>query len=250
MAPRKDAWFELHRWEVQEPGFPEDPHGKSWFSPEYVRFMELFEGPVFMSSPVPSVKNCVLFPYQRMLDLHGPYHFTSSVAWMLAYAIEQRPKAIGLWGIDMASTEEYARQRPGCQHFLGLAKSMGIEIFLPPESDLMMPTTMYGISETHPRHIKFLARKRELEDRMKAHEQQQAFHSTQALFLKGAIDNLNYMFDHWIMDIDPAIEMAVSRSTRLALPVDPMTAMRSGGWPDGAAPNHEAAPDLRLRPTE
>lgn len=244
VAPRKDAWFELHRWEPSEPGFANDPNGKSWFSPEYVRFMELFDGPVFMTSPVPSVKNCVLFPYQRLLEEHGPYHFTSSVAWMLAYAIEQRPKAIGMWGIDMAATEEYARQRPGCQHFLGIARQRGIEIVLPPESDLLMPTTMYGISEVHPRHIKLLARKTELQGRLQAHEQQQQFHASQALFLKGALDNLNYLFDHWVMDISPDIEMAVSRSSKLALPVDPVTAMKSGGWPDGAMPNRQSA-DLK-----
>ena len=34
---------------------------------------------------------------------------------------------IGLWGIDMAATEEYAYQRPGCQHFLGLVKRAGID---------------------------------------------------------------------------------------------------------------------------
>lgn len=238
VAPRKDVWFELHRWEPSEPGFANDPNGKSWYSPEYVRYLELFEGPVFMSQPVRSVKNCVLYPYQRMLDKYGPFHFTSSVAWMLALAIEQKPKAIGLWGIDMASAEEYAQQRPGCQHFLGIAKSLGIEIVLPLESDLLMPTTMYGIAENHPRAAKLLARKNELTQRMQQHEQAAAWNSNQALFLKGALDNLNYVLGHWVMDISPDIELAVSRSHQLSSIPDPLTTMRTeGGWPDEVKPN-------------
>lgn len=246
-APRKDVWFELHRWEPQIPGFPQDPHAKSWFSPEYVRYMELFEGPVFTSQPIPTIKNCVLFPYERLIKTYGPYHFTSTVAWMLAYAIEQKPKAIGIWGVDMAAGEEYARQRPGCQHFLGVAKSLGIEIVIPLESDLLQPSTMYGISEMHPRHVKLLARMNELKGRLAAHEQQQTFHASQALFLKGAIDDLTYIFDHWIEDIQPDIQYAISHSATIAQVPDPVTTMKSGGWPDLAMPNREHN-ELVLRP--
>jgi len=243
---RKDAWFELHRWEPQEPGFPNDPNAKPWYSPEYIRFMELMDGPVFMLQPVPSVKNCVLYPFEQMLKKYGPYHFTSTMAWMLAYAIEQKPKAIGLWGVDVSANEEYARQRPGVQHFLGLAKSLGIEIVIPPESDVLQPCTLYGIAETHPRFVKLLARKAELEGRLKGAEATISQLQGEALFLRGALDNLAYIFNHWVMDIDPQIEMAVSRSATLAQIPDPVTAMRSGGWPDGATPNRPEQPSVAM----
>lgn len=238
-AARKDVWFELHRWEPQEPGFPADPHAKGWFSPEYVRFIELFPGPVFMSQPIPSVANCVLYPYQSMIAKYGPYHFQSTMSWMLAYAIEQRPKAIGLWGVDCAAPEEWAHQRPGVQHFLGLAKSLGIEVYLPLESDLLQPSTMYGISEMNPRHAKLTARMKELQGRLTAHEQQQAFHGQQALFLKGAVDNLKYVMDQWIDDLNPDIALAISRSVALSQIPDPLTIMKTGAWPDLAMPNRE-----------
>jgi hypothetical protein len=243
---RKDAWFELHRWEPQEPGFPNDPAAQPWYSPEYVRFMEIFDGPVFMLEPVPSVKNCVLFPFERLLKKYGPYHFQSTMSWMLAYAIEQHPKVIGMWGIDCAANEEYSAQRPGVQHFLGLAASLGIQIVLPPESDLLQPTTMYGICETHPRFVKLLARKRELQGRVTALEQNVSRMQGEALFLKGAIDNLDYIFKHWILDIEPSIEMAVSHSAKLAMIPDPITTMRAGGWPDGVTPNRPDQPAIKM----
>ena len=243
---RKDAWFELHRWEPQEPGVPNDPAAKPWFSPEYVRFMELFEGPVFMLQAVPTVRNCVLYPFESMIKKYGPYHFTSTMAWMLAFAIEQKPKAIGLWGVDVSANEEYARQRPGVQHFLGLAKQLGIDIVIPAESDVLQPCTMYGIAETHPRFVKLLARKAELEGRLRSCEQTVSQQQGEALFLKGALSNLEYIFNHWIMDVDPQIELAVSRSHALAQLPDPITAARAGGWPDGVTPNRAEQPAIKM----
>jgi hypothetical protein len=215
LAPRRDVWFETHRWEPQEPGFAGDPKAKPWFSPEYVRFMEEFPGPVFMTEHVPSVKNCVLYPYAEMIAKHGPYHFQSSVSWMIALAIEMKPKAIGLWGIDMAAHEEWALQRPGCQHFLGLALRMGIEVVLPPESDLMQPSTMYGISEINPRHIKWMARLRELETRRNQAQANVSQINGEILFLNGAIENMRYMLAQWVDNDDPCLHMAVSRSAAL-----------------------------------
>ena len=221
-APRKDVWFETHRWEVQEPGFPQDPHAKPWFSPEYVRFIEQFPGPVFMSELPPTVPNALLFPYAAMIEKHGPYHFTSSVAWMIALAIELKPKAIGLWGIDMAAHEEWALQRPGCQHFLGLAIRMGINVVLPPESDLMQPSTMYGLSEINPRHIKFMARLRELEGRRNAANASVNAANGEILFLNGAIENMKYMLAQWVDNDDPCLHMAVSRAAALVERPDPV----------------------------
>ena len=212
---RKDVWFETHRFEPQEPGWPQDPKAKPWFSPEYVRFMELFQGPVFMSEVVPQIPNCVLYPYAQMIAKYGPYHFTSSIAWMIALAIEQKPKAIGLWGIDMAATEEWATQRPGCQHFLGLAISLGIEIVLPPESDLLQPSTMYGLSEINPRHIKWMARLRELEARRNQAQATVANANNEMIYLNGAIENLKYCLSQWVDNDDPCIDLAVSRAAHL-----------------------------------
>lgn len=209
VCPRSDVWFELHRWEPPIPGYPNE-HSVPWFSPEYVQFLKEHQGTVFTTVPIPEMANSVVFPYEEMLDKYGPYHFTSSVAWMLAWAIEQKPKAIGLWGVDMAATQEYAHQRPGCQHFIGVAQSLGIDVVLPPESDLMRPTTLYGISEYNPRQIKMLARKAELDIRL-ANAQSMAAQSQQEIqFLTGALDNINYMQMTWIDDIPSDLRFAIS----------------------------------------
>lgn len=228
---RMHVWWEIHRWEPPTAGDPTNAANKGWFSPEYVQYLQEFKGPVMMAGPDPDVvqpvvaiPNSVRVPFEDYVARYGRYFFTSSMAYMLVHAIEailaaraardvpEPGEAIGLWGVDMAASSEYAFQRPGCQHFIGLATSLGIAIILPPESDLMQPPTLYGIGEYNPRQQKLLARKGEMEQQIShwtntiTNAQQQLAH------VKGAYDNLNYFFNTWVDDIEPfcTVESAVS----------------------------------------
>lgn len=219
---RLDVFWEIHRWEPPTPGDPTNPKNKPWFSPEYVQFLQNFPGPVMLSgpsadvdNPVPSVKNGWRFPFEDYVARYSPYFFTSSMAWMLAHAIEtilsmrtarnvpKEGEAIGLWGVDMAAHSEYAFQRPGCQHFIGIAIKLGIPIILPPESDLMQPPTLYGIGEYNPRQQKLLARLTELQTQEQQHAAAVGTHNQQLMHVRGCIDDLKYVFNTWVDDIDP-----------------------------------------------
>lgn len=228
---RIDTWWEVHRYEPPTCGDPNNAANKGWFSPEYDRFLKEFKGPVFMASPVADVEvpvaaipNSVRVPFEDYVAKYGPYFFASSMSYMLVHAIEtllgmrkdrntpEAGEAIGLWGVDMAAASEYAWQRPGCQHFIGLAKSLGIDIVLPPESDLMQPPSLYGICEYNPRHAKLLARMNEM-DQGVAHWTNVLTNAQQQLaHVKGAQDNLKYVMATWIDDPDPGwdITSAVS----------------------------------------
>jgi hypothetical protein len=219
---RSDAWFELHRWEPPTAGDPNNAKNVGWFSPEYVQFLERHEGPVFLAgpnheveNPVPSVKSGIRFPFEDYLAKYGPYHFTSSMAWMLAHAIELlAPRAaageqvaVGLWGVDMAALSEYNLQRPACQHWLGLARQLGIQVILPPESDLAQPPTLYGISEYHPRHSKAVARLAELQQREGFLAGQIGNMDRELTHLRGAIDNHKYWMNTWVDEVDPGVDI-------------------------------------------
>jgi hypothetical protein len=215
---RSDVFFEIHRWEPAAPGQPNNPANKPWFSPEYVRFLEQHPGTVYMAEQVPTVRNCVVYPFAEMEAEFGPYFWTSSLAYMLALAIKLRPRAIGLWGVDMAAHSEYAFQRPGCQNFIGIAASLGIKIVVPLESDLLQPPTPYGKIENHPRHAKLLVRRNELAVRMNAHQQNVAMNQAQVEFCRGALDNLDYILSTWTADVDPGLEAseAIAHSAMVA----------------------------------
>lgn len=201
VVPRSEVWFETHRFAPAPPGPDRNAPGtKPWFSPEFTAFLAAHPL-VFMNEKHPSIPNSERLIFEELVAKYGPYHFTSTVAWMLAMAIELKPKTIGLWGIDMSAHEEHAYQRPGCQHFLGLAMQLGINVVLPPESDLMQPGPSYGLCELSPLHIKLTARIAEFETRLTAATNTQAQAAGEMMFLRGAIDDAKYMLATWAGDV-------------------------------------------------
>lgn len=244
---RSDAWFEPHRWLPTSPGQMGAPGTRPWFSPEFNEFLAAHKGPVFMTGdpqtrtdesycddllksygrPQDGIPNSVPIPYGYLIKKYGPYFWTSTLSYMLAMAIEElAPRAeqgeqvaIGLFGVDMAASEEWAYQRPGCQHFIGLAMSIGINIVLPPESDLMQPCTMYGIGEHNPRHIRLLAKKVELEAHKAALTQQMQAAQQQLLQVSGGIESLDYVLNSWCDEVESDLRQAVSFAGESKKPV-------------------------------
>ena len=233
VIPRATRWFEVHRW---EPGQP-------WFSPEYCDFLRNFKGPVYTGGVVPEIANHVVYPIDRMEEKFASYFFTSSLALMLALAIDtieqirdarrlvkgvkdqistgaaeravngfnplpygidpsELEKAdsddiIGMWGVDMAATEEYAYQRPGCQFFVLEAMRRGIAVYLPPESDLMRPMPVYGISEWDHNYIKLTSRARELNAKAAQLQAQLKDAEIQIAGSQGEMYALNHFVQTW-----------------------------------------------------
>lgn len=223
---RSDVFFETHRWMPTPPGQFGAPGTKPWFSPEFHTFLAQHRGPVFMSAIDSSIPNSVRIPFEPLIERYGPYFFNSSVSWMLAVALEVlvpraqagEKVAIGLFGVDMSASEEYAYQRPGCQHFIGLAKSLGIDIVLPVESDLLRPSTMYGIGELNPRHIRLNARLVDCQAQRNNLMQQQQQIVQSINKIDGAIGELNYLLTTWTDDIPEDIAKAVSFAGQFAQP--------------------------------
>lgn len=192
VAPRTEAWVELHRY---EPGQP-------WFSPEYCEFLANHPGPVWMAEERPEIPHSIILPLPELIQKYSPYFFTSSLAYMMAMAIECGFKRIALFGVDMAAASEYKDQRLGCQFFALQAKARGIEVGVPPESDLFRPAPLYGVSEVSHARIKFMARRRELEARVNAALQAQQQAKDETLYLRGALEDLDWAEMDWLGNVD------------------------------------------------
>lgn len=139
---RHDAWFELHDFDSCRP----------LWSPEYIAFLKTTTKPVYMHETHADIPASVAFPVDLLINTFGRFFFTSSIAWMLAYALTQlqRDDELGLWGVDMAADGEYEYQRPGCHHFITAALHQGIKVQLPPESSLGNPPPLYGCAPRYP----------------------------------------------------------------------------------------------------
>lgn len=212
--PRATRWFEVHRWEP----------GQDWFSVEYCQFLRDFKGPVYTGGAIPEIPNHVVYPIDHIEEKFTSEFLTSSLALMLALAIDEieqirearagrallprfAPKAelektdrddvIGMWGVDMSADEEWSYQRPGCKFFLLEAMRRGIGVYVPPESDLMRPMPVYGISEWDHNYIKLTARARELNAAIAEKAKQAEEAKTQLAGLAGEMKALNYFVNTW-----------------------------------------------------
>jgi len=181
--PRVTKWFELHAnllW----------PECISYGAP-YIEWLKQQKFPVYMQSQE-WVPNAIVFPKDKMVEIFGKDFFTSSFAWMMALAIAEGAKEIALFGIDMASKEEYQLQRPGFYYFKYRAEQLGIKVWAPYESDLLQHAPLYGYSETTPIGRKILARKVELEQRIAPMRAEKARLEHSCVYLEGALEDLDY----------------------------------------------------------
>jgi hypothetical protein len=158
---------------------------------------------LWTGGPVPIV-GAEQLPHQAIIEEFDPNRWfcTSSLFWMMAMAIRAGAKKIGFWGVDMAATEEYEMQRAGIHYLTMIARSRGIEVGAPHESDLFTPRFRYGIDEWTHSFRKCRARMAELKNRQAAAQAEAAAKQNEALFLSGAIDDLKYMGDTWVVKTD------------------------------------------------
>ena len=133
--PFLDRYFDIHPLECIREAIP------SFYSHGYEdRLRDL--NPLYMQEAYPDIPNAIKYPLQRVSALVGDY-FNSSVAYMIALAIDEAVDEIGLWGIDMdgpgdeGHCNEYGDQRPNCEYLLGFARARGITIHLPPECPIL-----------------------------------------------------------------------------------------------------------------
>lgn len=189
VLPRVNRWFEIHAnmlW----------PENAAW-GPDYLNWLRQQPFPVYMQDNT-FLPNAIPLPRDELVAEFGPYFFTSSFAWMMAMAIKEGAKEVMLFGIDMASREEYIIQRPGAYHFFQEARRRGIKISAPYESDIMQPPGLYGFSEVTPFGRKMLARKQELAERLSNINNQLNSLNQQKIYLDGAMEDVDYTLSIWV----------------------------------------------------
>lgn len=94
-------------------------------------------------------------------------YYTSTIAYMLAYAIANEPERIELYGVDCEPDTEWAYERPCILYYVGIAEGKGIDVFM--ANDWRKPVFQYGPDEKYylPLIEKLGQREKELIDRIK-----------------------------------------------------------------------------------
>lgn len=196
-AARFDRWWDLHPAD----DIMKDAQHAAWLASGA-------DGvPVQVWQARPEWPTSLTFNKAEVVERFGRY-FTNSVSWMLSAALlqimSQSPDgivppegaAIAVFGIDMAQGGEYSAQRPSCEYHLGIAVGRGIEVILPPTSDLLQCAEMYGEASGAFR-LKMEQRLSELLAQQAAHEAEAQKHRDAALQLNGAVDDTRYYLNVW-----------------------------------------------------
>jgi hypothetical protein len=194
VLPRVDAWFETHcnfHWAEY----------KSYGEP-YKVWLQAQKFPVVALTNDFLPRGTIRYPIEHMIERFGtyikayrrkvPFWFTSTFSYCMAYAIAVGVKQMALYGVDMSSKDEYALQRPGGQRMLEYAIEAGIDVIIPPESDLLQCPPLYGYDAATYYGRKSAARGQEMKAQMTVLEQQINAAQSQLLFLRGALEDNDY----------------------------------------------------------
>jgi len=144
---RADLYFEMHNksyWGKEEPDG----------SKPIIDRLNNFDGPTYMFDHYKEVPRSVRFPIDVIVDKYRRYH-TTSITYMLALAYHSfietgKPYHVGIYGIHMASREEYTEQRPCCEYWLGRMEGAGMDITMAPGGSVLTSNGLYGYEGYHP----------------------------------------------------------------------------------------------------
>lgn len=127
-----DRLFEIHKMS----------NLKEEYSEDYFEKLQEMDNLYMQEAYYPNAKK---YPLEETIKTTGDY-LTSSIAFMLAMAIHEKVDKIGLWGVDMDLEDVYGHQRPCAEYLIGLAKGLGIEVYVPKESSLLkVPDSVGGV---------------------------------------------------------------------------------------------------------
>jgi hypothetical protein len=177
-APRYDVQFELHELSQLTARQP------------YIDWLKAAKDkPLVIRDATPELPHGLPFPKDLIVEKYGRY-FTNTVSWEIALAIEVGAEEIGVWGVDMAASDEYSHQRPSCEYFLGLAAGKGIKVLLPPQCDLCKCAGLYGFDAWQgDMFVKWRSRCAELQGRVGGMNETRDTAEREVAYLQGAIEH-------------------------------------------------------------
>jgi len=143
ILPKATRWFMTHKYDraINEKGDFEQ-----W---EWLKSVKDF--PIYMlgtDEREQEIPMAVPYPITEIKQGFGTY-FTNSISYQIVLAIYEGFKEIHLYGVEMALSGEYGYQRPSVEYFLGLARGMGIKVYLPERCDLLTTVVLYGYEDHH-----------------------------------------------------------------------------------------------------
>lgn len=207
-APTSDylAPFDDPEWQIWVLGNQMDRHlnrkvdrifevhdNLSEHDPNYPQWLVDLNIPLTVSDKFPVEADHVeVYPKQAAIKIMGDGYFSSSPAYMMAYAILSGATHIGIYGVDMSVNDhEYFKQRPAMYAWMAYARAKGIEITIPKESSLCNDTYDEGTDWGNGAKTPFSSD--EFQIMIDKHKEQQDHHKTLIQVHGGCIQAYTHM---------------------------------------------------------
>lgn len=144
-APRVTRYYEIHSRDELAAWAAWDPRG-----PKYLTWLrEKDDTPIYMIEPGPDVPGSLLYPTEAAIGQFG-WYFTTSIGWMFAHALMEDVRHISVYGVELQHDTEYGPELPGATYFVGLARGMGVQVDIAPESRFCKTPRLYGSNRPTP----------------------------------------------------------------------------------------------------
>lgn len=126
--------------------------------PEYYLKDEVLERinksniPTYMVQAVPQIPKSITYPLKEIQEwVKHPKlkrFFSSTISYMIAFALYSGYKFIELYGVHMSHEEEkYSIQRNSCEAWLNYGLGLGVDYWIPDQSSIMALPYMYGYEQ-------------------------------------------------------------------------------------------------------
>lgn len=105
--------------------------------------------PLVTLEPWLDVPTSVAYPLREIVEAFRCSYFSNSVAYMIAYALWQGATRIDLYGVMMALTKEYQREKGSLEYWIGYARGRGVSVTVHGDETAVLKTPdgwLYGYS--------------------------------------------------------------------------------------------------------
>ncbi len=201
---RVTAWFEMHSIADMLGMERRDVTLK------YYNWLKEQTFPVIMQEQNDLVPAAQVYPLEMMIAKFGKNWWTSTFAYMMAYAIHLEYDEIAIFGADMANDEEfYSGQRDGLTRWVEIAKEQGINVRIPWESSLGKHRPLYGYDEATPygRRMSVLSylTKKQLAEDIAARDKL----NYNIAYAEGALAQIKYQMRIWLDGEDALAHLSI-----------------------------------------
>ena len=137
---RVDVLFELHK--------------KGYWDREDIRKrLQSVDKPLYMHEKYEQFPASLRYPVEDVVQ-YSKYH-TTSISFMLALAYHSfkttgKPYHVALYGVHMDHDEEYDKQRPCVEYWVGMMEGAGIDVSIAPGGSLLATHGLYGYENYNP----------------------------------------------------------------------------------------------------